>query len=106
MRDLWRGESSPLRLLPGQRRRRGAADPFTALEVQYALARLDTLIETVRRDDARFAQAHHLRAAMIAYDGALAEACALAGVPLPEQDLDAVSRVQAEAELQARGWRW
>ena len=76
------------------------------LRVQYNLARLDVEIETVRRDDARFAQAHHLRAAMTAYDGILAEACALAGVEVTDCGFDAVSRLQAEAALQACGWSW
>ena len=103
-----RGDSPrlrPLSLLPLPRRRR-LVDPFAALRVQCALTRLESEIETVRRDDARFAQAHHLRAATTAYGGVLAEACRLAGVPVEGEQFGAVSRLQAEADLQARGWTW
>lgn len=85
--------------------RRPMVDPFTALEVQMALSRVERLIADLQSEDGRFARAHHLRAARAAYDQLLDEACRLAGVgPLPEAG--AVRRVLAEAELRTRGWSW
>jgi hypothetical protein len=88
--------------------RRGGVDPFSALEVQFALSRLDREItRLLQGEDAsrRFAQGHHLRAAVLAYEQLLVEACRLAEVPsLPEAG--GLRRVMAEAELQARGWAW
>ena len=86
-------------------RGRRDVDPFSALEVQVALARVERLVADLQRDDRRFAQAHHLYAAVLAYDRLLSEACALAGVEMPDGDGDA-RRLLAEAELRARGWSW
>lgn len=80
-------------------------DPFCALEVQVALARVERLVVDLQRDDRRFARAHHLYAALAAYDRLLAEACVLAGVNAPTGDGDA-RRLLAEVELRARGWSW
>jgi hypothetical protein len=85
-------------------RRRGV-DPFQALEVQAALARLDREITELRSSQA-FACAHHLRAAMAAYDDLLVEACRLAGVGPPRAARGSVWRVLVEAELHAAGWCW
>jgi hypothetical protein len=86
-------------------RGRRVVDPFCALEVQVALARVERLVADLQRDDRRFAQAHHLYAAVAAYDRLLTEACALAGVELPEGEGD-TRRLLAEVELRARGWSW
>ena len=86
-------------------RGRRVVDPFCALEVQVALARVERLVANLQRDDRRFAQAHHLYAAVAAYDRLLTEACALADVDLPPGDGDAW-RLLAEVELRARGWSW
>jgi len=69
-------------------RGRRDVDPFCALEVQVALARVERLVANLQRDDRRFAQAHHLYAAVAAYDRLLTEACALAGIELPEGEGD------------------
>jgi hypothetical protein len=86
-------------------RGRRDVDPFCALEVQLALARVERLVADLQRDDRRFARAHHLYSAMAAYDRLLVEACALAGVELPEGDGD-TRRLLAEVELRGRGWDW
>jgi hypothetical protein len=86
-------------------RRRVAIDPFCALEVQLALARVEREIEELGRADGRFARGHHLIAARLAYDQLLGEACRLAGVELPP-DHGALRRLVAEAELRTRGWFW
>ena len=86
-------------------RGRRDVDPFCALEVQVALARVERLVANLQRDDRRYAQAHHLYAADSAYDRLLTEACALAGVELPEGEGD-TRRLLAEVELRARGWSW
>jgi hypothetical protein len=86
-------------------RGRRDVDPFCALEVQVALARVERLVANLQRDDRRFAQAHHLYAAVAAYDRLLTEACVLAGVELPEGEGD-TRRLLAEVELRARGWSW
>jgi hypothetical protein len=96
-----------LRRTPGGRRgRRGGIDPFSTLEVQLALSRLDREISALLTDRSeRFAQGHHLQAALLAYEQVLLEACRLAEVPsLPEGRR--LRRVMAEAELRARGWTW
>jgi hypothetical protein len=86
-------------------RGRRDVDPFSALEVQLALARLERLVSDLQHDERRFARAHHLYAAVAAYDRLLTEACALADVDLPPGDGDAW-RLLAEVELRARGWSW
>ena len=86
-------------------RGRRDVDPFSALEVQLALARIERLISDLQRDDRRFARAHHLYSAVAAYDRLLTEACALAGVELPQGEGD-TRRLLAEVELRARGWSW
>ena len=122
-------------LAVGWRSRARLDDPFAVLEVQLALARLEREIGLLRRTGSRdFAQAHHLRAAMIAYDQRLLQACRLAGVAHPGTDDraaddraaerlgvgsgaelngsrpgdpgDEVTRLLAVAALDAHGWRW
>ena len=83
-----------------------AADPFRTFELQARLTRLAREMETLDRDRApRFALGHHARAATRAYDQTLAEACVLAGVPVPPVK-DACDRLQAEASLAQAGWSW
>jgi hypothetical protein len=86
--------------------RRERVDPFRTLEVQLALSRLQQEIDDLLAGCAvRFAQGHHLRAAELAYDQLLVEACRMADVPgLPEGR--PLRRVIAEAELRTRGWSW
>ena len=87
------------------RTQRSTVDPFSALEVQLALSRVERLIEDLQRDNRRFARAHHLYSAIAAYDRLLDEACRLAGVPTQEGAGD-TRRLLAEVELRARGWSW
>lgn len=108
-----------------QRRWRARPDPFAALEVQLSLARLEREIERLKGYGGRdFAQAHHLRAAILAYEQLLTQACRMAGIDPPTADRiqDAtgterngrrpedpgseVARVLAVTALDARGWRW
>jgi hypothetical protein len=86
--------------------RRGGVDPFCTLEVQFGLARLEREIgQLLAGTAAAFAQGHHLRAAQLAYDELLMDACQLADVPgLPEERQ--WRRLVAEAELRTRGWTW
>ena len=86
-------------------RGRRDVDPFSALEVQVALARVERLVADLQSDDRRFARAHHLYSAVAAYDRLLSEACALAGVEVPQGEGD-TRRLLAEVELRARGWSW
>lgn len=89
-----------------RRVRRPDVDPFSVLEVQISLTRVEGLIATLLADKSRFARGHHLRAARLAYDHLLEEACQLAGITdLPDGDRG-LRRVMAEAELRNRGWNW
>lgn len=92
-------------VLPLPRRRRTVVDPFSALEVQLALSRIEGEIAALQHDDGRFARGHHLIAARLAFDQLLDQACRLAGVhELPESG--SLRRMMAEVELRARGWSW
>jgi len=83
------------------------ADPFEALRVQRSLARLEREIDRLRGDDDEiFAGAHHLRAAVLAYDGLLTEARRLAGLPAEPAVHSSAGRLLAVAELHASGWDW
>lgn len=108
------------------RTRSRGVDPFAALELQLALARLEREIEELRGRGSRdFAQAHHLRAALIAYDDLLSQACRMAGLgpqlaerpaadasgtelngSRPDEPGGEVPRMLAVAALDAQGWRW
>ncbi len=88
-----------------RRVRRGDVNPFSALEVQVSLARVEAHIESLLEDEQRFARGHHLRAARMAYDHLLEQACRMAGVTDLPDDRQ-VRRVIAEAELRSRGWTW
>lgn len=82
-----------------------AADPFTVLGIQWRLGRLAAEIRRLERDDGRWARVHHLRAAQLAYDDLLAEACGLAGIPVPDAARP-VRRLIIEGDLRTRGWSW
>ncbi len=88
-----------------RRVRRVDVDPFSALEVQVSLGRVETHIEALLADESRFARGHHLRAARLAYDHLLDQACRMAEVTDLPRDPQ-VRRVLAEAELRSRGWTW
>ena len=91
-------------LLP--RRSRAAVDPFETLRVQSSLARLEREIDRLRGDDEGFAVAHHLRAAVLAYDDLLGEARRLAGMEQKPSRGGSAGRLLTVAELHARGWDW
>lgn len=89
-------------------RRRGDVDPFSALEIQLALSRLDREIAQLLGGPGlpnRFAQGHRLRAAQLAYGQLLQETCRLAEASVLPED-GPMRRVMAEVELRARGWTW
>jgi hypothetical protein len=75
------------------------------LVVQWRLSRLAWEIRHLESGESRWAKAHHLRAAELAYDDLLAEACGLAGVPVPVA-VPAVRRLIMESDLRFRGWTW
>jgi hypothetical protein len=86
-------------------RSRVVIDPFETLRVQRSLARLEREIDRLRSDDKGFAVAHHLRAAVLAYDDLLGEARRLAGMEeTPARG--SAGRLLTVAELHARGWDW
>lgn len=88
------------------RLRRPAQDPFKTLTLQARLSRLAGEMEALRSEPSpNFALGHHARAATRAYDETLAEACALAGLPVPSTD-GACDRLLAEASLIQAGWTW
>ena len=87
------------------RRTRHEQDPMETLVVQWRLSRLAWEIRQLESDESRWAKAHHLRAAELAYDDLLAEACGLAGVPVPVATAP-VRRLIMESDLRFRGWTW
>lgn len=94
-----------LRLIQRRARKRGV-DPFATLALQTRLSELSRELDLLRApDDNRFAAAHHLRAAQLAYDDLLDEGCRLAGVDEVEGE-GALHRLLAESELRTRGWSW
>jgi hypothetical protein len=81
-------------------------DPFRTLELQARLTRLAGELDRLDRDGTRqFARGHHSRAALMAYDRTLDEACQLIGRPVTEPD-EAQHRLLAEATLLQAGWTW
>jgi hypothetical protein len=90
------------------RRRRVEHNPFEALRLQLRLSALAAEILRLESDRRVFAKAHRVRAAQIAYDQLLAEACRLAGVePVRvEPPRDDQERLREELELASRGWSW
>jgi hypothetical protein len=82
------------------------ADPFRTLELQARLTRLTRELDQLDRGSNRqFARRHHSRAALLAYDQTLDEACELIGRPVTEPD-EAQHRLLAEATLLQAGWTW
>jgi hypothetical protein len=92
-------------------------DPLVTLDVQLRLALAAAEVRRIESDPALYARAHHWRAAVLAYDSLLREACRLAGVddedvvePPAPLDADAPraqeARLHEELELTARGWSW
>ena len=51
-------------------------------------------------------QALRMRAVQVAYDETLRDACRALDVDLPADQIDAVSRIQIEADLATRGLTW
>lgn len=96
----WGTTNRPVRARPD-------VNPFSALEVQLSLARLEReLLHLDGCDDRRFGRAHHYYAALAAYDQLLEEACGLAGVDTPPRPGDPAWRMVADVELRVRGWTW
>ncbi len=86
--------------------RRPAQDPFRTLTLQARLSRLADEMEALDRESApNFARRHHAQAVTGAYDQTLAEACALAALPVPPGG-GAFDRLLAEASLIQAGWTW
>ncbi len=85
-----------------------AVDPFAALGVQLALARLTAELELLARDDSVYARGFRFAATQAAYDDVLAQACDLARVPLQRRHGEdrQVGRLLEEAELARHGWFW
>jgi hypothetical protein len=82
-------------------------NPFSALEIQLSLARLEReLLQLDQCDDRKFGRAHHYYAALGAYDQLLAEACGLAGIAASPRPGDPAWRMVADVELRVRGWTW
>jgi len=81
-------------------------DPFATLDLQARLSRLAAEMDALEHQQSpRFALRHHAEAATRAYDQTLAEACALAGLPVPSGRA-AADRLLAEASLLQAGWTW
>ncbi len=86
-------------------RRRGP-DPFVTLELQVRLGRLSRELDVLAAPRVRsFAAGHHARAAEIAYDRSLADACELIGEPAPVGN-GPTDRLYMEAALVRAGWTW
>jgi anti-sigma-K factor RskA len=135
MHDLWRRVTGRRGAVAGHARGHGAdprargahgdqveveaveVDPLVTLDVQLRLAFAAAEVRRIEADAALYARAHHWRAAVLAYDSLLREACYLAGVdpqdvaePPAPLDADAPraqeARLREELELTARGWSW
>ena len=88
------------------RLRRREPDPFATLELQLRLGRLSSeLTALARPGDQAFAVGHHARAAELAYDHSLAEACTLLGQEVPA-GRGPLERLEMEASLLRAGWTW
>lgn len=89
------------------RRRRQEADssPLATLELQLRLGQMAAEIRALSASG-HFAAAHHTKAAEVAYDRLLDEACHRAGLHGYEPIANEEDRVIKELELSARGWAW
>lgn len=99
------------RLTAGRRRPKATiavVDPFVALSVQMALGRLEAELTQLAADESAFARGFRVAATQAAYDDVLAQACALAQIPLQRsrQDDRKVARLMEELALAERGWMW
>lgn len=91
------------RHLPG-RLPQDAPDPFATLALQDRLARLAREIRSLESESQRrFGAGHHARAAELAYEQTLDEACRLIGAPV---ESGPTHRLMAEARLLHAGWTW
>jgi hypothetical protein len=83
-------------------------DPFRLLETQARLTRLSVELEKLDRTACvggrGYAPAFHLRAAMLAYEHTLQEACWLAHLPITVDG--GAGRLLAEFSLREAGWSW
>lgn len=92
------------RRLPGGLSEPGP-DPFETLALQSRLTRLAAEINTLDGEPGRsFAGNHHTRAAQLAYQQTLDEACHLIGAPV--EGTGPTHRLMAEARLIHAGWKW
>ena len=89
-----------------RRHRERQDDPLTTLQLQLRLGQIAREIRALAGDDARFATAHHTRAAQAAYDELLREACRRAGVEDDSPITSETDRLLRELELSSRGWSW
>jgi hypothetical protein len=86
--------------------RRRVPDPFATLELQLRLGRLSRELDALASPRERsFAAGHHVRAAEIAYDRSLADACELIGEAAPTVS-GPTNRLYMEAALTKAGWTW
>lgn len=83
-----------------------APDPFATLELQHRLSRLSSELHRLNWDTSKeFAVGHHARAAMLAYEHTLADACRLMGLDISDAH-GPTNRLLAEASLFKAGWSW
>ncbi len=91
-----------------QPRRPLGPDPFRLLETQARLTRLAEELDRLDRPACvggrGYAPAFHLRAALLAYERTLQEACWLADLPLTVDGHG--GRLLAEVALHEAGWTW
>jgi hypothetical protein len=81
-------------------------DPFATLELQCRLSRLAGELRELERAGPRaIATAHHMQAALWAYDRTLEDALRLMNLPVPGGG-GPVARLLAEASLRSAGWDW
>lgn len=81
-------------------------DPFQTLELQIRLTRLSQELNSLNVDKTcEFAAGHHSRAATMAYEQTLTDACRLVGMPVENTEGPA-GRLLAEANLFRAGWLW
>lgn len=86
--------------------RRPCHDPFRTLTLQARLSRLAAEMAALDRETSpNFARRHHAQAVTQAYDETLAEACALANLPISSPG-GRCDRLLAEATLTQAGWNW
>jgi hypothetical protein len=85
-----------------------APDPFRLLETQARLTRLSGELEKLDRTACvggrGYAPAFHLRAAMLAYQRTLQDACWIADLPITVDS--SAGRLLAEVSLREVGWTW